>query len=64
MSTLVGHTNEASRETFGALTTDTATQKFSEDMPVLATPAAAAPRPGIALAASGVGSAAEEAADA
>ena len=63
MSTLVGHTNEVSRETFGELTTDTATQKFSEVMPVMATPAAVAAGVGIGLAAFGVGFAVEEAVD-
>lgn len=63
MSTLLGHTNEVSREVLGELTRDADMQNLSASVPVMATPAAVAA--GVALTAAGfaAGFVAEEAAD-
>jgi hypothetical protein len=63
MSTLVGHTNQISREVLGELTPDADMRNLAASVPVMATPAAVAA--GVALTAAGfaAGYAAEEAAD-
>ena len=63
MSTLVGHANEVSHDTFGDLTDTTERRDLTARMPVMATPAAVAAGVAVTAAAFGVGYAVEEAAD-
>jgi hypothetical protein len=63
VSTLVGHTNEMSRDAFGDLTPECEIRPMIAETPVLATPAAVAAGVAVTAGAFAAGFAAEEAAD-
>jgi hypothetical protein len=63
VSTLVGHTNEMSRDAFGDLTPECGIRPMTAETPVLATPAAVAAGVAVTAGAFAAGFAAEETAD-